>query len=258
MNPRRPDGKINSMKSRFFLLTVLVFGVLIGAEAQVARINRFEILGTLIADNAAARIAMPFGSEGVGLSQTGEIDEDRLIEEMRKEGGSIFVGQVVAITGIVFDDDQIVVELDGGGKNQRSFFDRLEVGIGSNPRPVTDSAADAKGSKVVLRFDDKAPANLTPDQLRAYLAPVLDFEKQNFMDSGIDSLPEEYQEAVVANEARIGMDRSTVLMAKGRPDDKVWETISGVEREDWIYYKSGLGADFITFEGDIVVRIIHH
>ena len=237
---------------------VLVFGFGHWTEAQVARPDRFEILGTLVADNAAARIAMPFGNDGVRLSEGGEIDEDRLIEELQKEGGSIFAGQVVAITAIEFDDDTITVELDGGGKNQRSFLDRLEVGIGSTTRPISDSSVDAKGSKVVLRFDDKAPVRLTPDDLRAYLAPVLDFEKQNFMDSGIESLPEEYKEAVVANEARIGMDRSTVLMAKGRPDDKVWETISGVEREDWIYYKRGLGADFITFERDIVIRIIHH
>ncbi len=239
-------------------MTVLVLGVGNWTDAQVARINRFEILGTLVADNAAARISMPFGDEGLRLSQSGEIDEELLLEELRKEGSSISVGQVVTITAIEFDDDQIVVELDGGGKNERSFFDRLEVGIGSSPRPVSNSTANAKGSKIVLRFDDKAPPNLTPDGLKAYLGPVLDFEKQNFMDSGIESLPEEYQEAVAANEARIGMDRSTVLMAKGRADDKVWETVDGVEREDWIYYKRGQGADFITFEGDIVIRIIRH
>ena len=239
-------------------MTVLVFGGGNWAEAQVARVNRFEILGTLVADNAAARIAMPFGGEGLRLSESGVIDEDRLVEQLRKEGSSIIVGQVVTITAIEFDDDEIVVELDGGGKNQRSFLDRIQVGIGSDPQSVTGSTSAAKGSKVVLRFDDRAPASLSPDQLRAYLAPVLDFEKQNFMDSGVESLPEEFQEAVVANEARIGMDRSTVLMAKGRPDDKVRESVEGVEREDWIYYKRGLGADFVTFEGDIVVRIIHH
>ncbi len=246
------------MKLRLLILTVSVFSVVSWAEGQVARENRFQILGTLVADNAAARIAMPFGDEGVRLSDSGAIDEDRLIEERRKEGSSIIVGQVVTITAIEFDDDKIEVELDGGGKNKRSFFDRLEVGVGNTTRRVSDSTANAKGSKITLNFDDKAPDGLTPDDLRAYLAPVLDFEKQNFMDSGIESLPDEYQEAVIANEARIGMDRSTVLMAKGRPDDKVWETVSGVEREDWIYYQRGLGADFITFEGDIVIRIIHH
>ena len=249
---------MNYMTPRLLLLTVLVFGVGTWGESQVSRINRFEILGTLVADNAAARVAMPFGDQGLRLSQTGEIDEDRLIDELRKEGSSIIVGQVVTITAIEFDDDAIEVELDGGGKTKRSFFDRLEVGIGRTTRPVTDGPAGAKGSKIVLRFDDKAPAILTPDDLRAYLAPVLDFDKQNFMDSGIESLPEEFQEAVVANEAKIGMDRSTVLMARGRPDDKVWETVNGAEREDWIYYKRGLGADFITFEGNIVIRIIQH
>ena len=75
------------------------------------------------------------------------------------------------------------------------------------------------------------------------------------MDTGIDSLPEEMQEAVLAKEARIGMDKSTVLMALGRPDKKVYETVDGIQREDWIYFNRGLKADFITFEDGIVMRI---
>ncbi len=241
------------------MLTVLVLGSMNWAEAQVSRINRLEILGTLIADNAAARIAMPFGGEGVLLSETGEVDEDSLLVELREEGRSISVGQVVAITAINFDDDKVEVELDGSGERQGGIFDldRLQIGIGGvDPRGAPRE--EITGSKIVLRFEDQAPASLTTDQLKVLLAPVLDFEKQNFMDAGIDSLPEEFREAVVANEAKIGMDRSTVLMAKGRPDDKVWETVNSVEREDWIYYKRGLGADFITFEGDVVIRIVRY
>ena len=245
------------MRLRLVILAALAFGSVNWAEAQVSRINRLEILGTLIADNAAARIAMPFGGEGVRLSQTGEIDEDSLLVELREEGRSISVGQVVAITAINFDDDKVEVELDGGGESQRGIFDRLQIGIGG-VNPVAAPREEITGSKIVLRFEEKAPASLTTDQLKVLLAPVLDFEKQNFMDAGIEALPEAFQEAVVANEAKIGMDRSTVLMAKGRPDDKVWETVNGIEREDWIYYKRGLGADFITFEGDLVIRIVRY
>jgi hypothetical protein len=224
--------------------------------SQVAQKNRFEILGTVIAETAASKISMPFGDNGVTLSATGEIDRVKLQEELGKEGRSVEEGQVVSVTAISFDDDKIEIELDGGGKNKRGFLDRLEVGVGGRTSPVRQTdTANAKGSRIVLRFEDKAPADLTPDRLKELLAPVLDFNKRNFMTTGIESLPEEMQEAVKAKKARIGMDRSTVLLAKGRPDKKVYETVEGVPREDWIYFNRGMRADFITFEDGVVIRI---
>ena len=71
----------------------------------------------------------------------------------------------------------------------------------------------------------------------------------------LDSLPEEFREAVLAKEAKIGMDKATVLMALGRPNDKIRERVDGIAQEDWLYRKVGFHVDFITFENGIVVRI---
>jgi hypothetical protein len=51
------------------------------------------------------------------------------------------------------------------------------------------------------------------------------------------------------------MDRSTVIMALGRPDKKYRETKNGVFNEQWLYYQRGLRALFVTFENDVVVEI---
>jgi hypothetical protein len=75
------------------------------------------------------------------------------------------------------------------------------------------------------------------------------------MKTGIESLPPEFQEAVKAKEARIGMDRSTVIMALGRPDRKYRETKNGIYSEQWLYYLVGLRALFVTFEDNVVVEI---
>ncbi len=241
-------------RSIFAVLLMIVSANLV--FSQVSQKNKFEILGTVIAETAASKISMPFGDNGVTLSERGEVDQAKLRKELGEEGRSVEEGQVVAVTAISFDNDRIEIELDGGGKNKKSFLDRLEVGVGGGTRPIRQNdTAQAKGSRIVLRFEDKAPADLTSDRLKELLSPVLDFNKRNFMDTGIDSLPEEMQEAVLAKEARIGMDKSTVLMALGRPDKKVYETVDGIQREDWIYFNRGLKADFITFEDGIVMRI---
>lgn len=230
--------------------------------AQISRDARFEILRTVIADQGAARIGMPFGGEGVDISEAGQINKDKLDKEIRKNGQSIEAGKVVTVSDIAFEDNRLEIELDGGGKNKKSFLDRIQVGVGtgSGTVPVNrdDQTKKAKGSKIVLRFAKKVPADLTPDQLRQMLDPLLDFNKRNFLKTGIESLPAEFQEAVKAKEARIGMDRDTVIMALGRPDRKVRETEDGVETEDWIYYGRGNRVQFVKFQDNVVVRIRQH
>ena len=244
------------MLYRSLLVGLLSLIVAVPLRAQVSRDAKFEILRTVMADQAAARIAMPFGTGGVDVTDAGDVDKQKVEADIKKNGQSIEVGKVVTVTEISFGDKQIEIELDGGGKNKKGFLDRLEVGVGTQTRPVSnDDPKKAKGSKVVLKFAGKVPADLTPDQLKQFLSPVLDFEKRNFLKTGIDALPPEFQEAVKIKEARIGMDRSTVIMALGRPDKKIREKVDGIETEDWIYFQRGLRAQFVTFENDVVIRI---
>ena len=240
---------------RSFLAAILCMSASLSLPAQISRDAKFEILRTVIAEQAAARIALPFGNDGVDIEDSGQVNKDKLSADIKKNGQSIETGKVVTVTEISFDDNKIQIELDGGGKNKKGFLDRIEVGVGSQTTPVTRDVRKAKGSKIVLRFAQKVPADLTPDQLKQMLDPILDFNKHNFLKTGIDALPPEFQEAVKVKEARIGMDRSTVIMALGRPDKKVREKVEGIDTEDWIYFQRGLRAQFITFEKDVVMRI---
>jgi hypothetical protein len=226
--------------------------------AQISRDARYDILRTVLADQASARIGLPFGNDGIELSEAGEINKDKLQREIQKNGQSVEAGKVVTVTDIAFDDNKIVIQLDGGGKNKKSILDRIQVGVGTStstvPVQTDDKIARAKGSKITLRFEKKVPADLKPEQLRQLLDPVLDFNKHNFMKTGVDALPPEFQEAVKAKEAKIGMDRSTVIMAMGRPDQKFRDP-SKPNYEEWLYHLRGLRAVFVTFEENVVVSV---
>src|SRR5215471_6869141 len=249
------------MTYRFFWVFLCIFCLTVSTPvlAQIAQNARYDILRTVLADQAAARIGLPFGSDGVDLTEAGEINKDKLQREIQKNGQSVEAGKVVTVTDIAFDDNRIVIQLDGGGKNKKSILDRIQVGVGAGPSTVPvqtdDKIAKAKGSKITLRFEKKVPSDLKPEQLRQLLDPVLDFNKHSFMKTGIESLPPEFQEAVKAKEAKIGMDRSTVIMAMGRPEQKFRETKNGVYTEQWLYNQRGLRALFILFEDNVVVEI---
>jgi hypothetical protein len=247
------------MKYQGFFAVLLCGSLSLPLSAQIARDAKYDILRTVIADQASARVALPFGSDGVEISDSGQVNQQRLERDLKKNGQSIEVGKVVTVTDIAFDDDRIEIELDGGGKNKKNILDRIQVGVGVNNRtaPVgrDDKTAKAKGSKVVVRFAQKVPPDLKPEQLKEILSPLLDFNKHNFMKTGIEALPVEFQEAVKAKEARIGMDRSTVIMALGRPDNKFRETKDGVFTEQWYYELRGARRLFVTFEDNVVVQI---
>jgi hypothetical protein len=248
------------MSYRSVLAGLVWICVSLPLPAQISRDARYEILRTVIADQAAARIGLPFGNDGIELSDSGQINKEKLERDLRKDGQSVEAGKIVTVTAVAFDDNKIEVELDNGGKNKKSFWERIQVGVGSGntttaPVGRDDKTAQAKGSKVVVKFAKKVPPDLTPDQLRQILNPVLDFNERNFMKTGIEALPPEFQEAVKAKEARIGMDRGTVIMALGRPNNKFRETKNGVYIEQWYYELRGYRRLFVTFENDVVVEI---
>jgi hypothetical protein len=247
------------MFHRTVLACLICFCLSFPLQAQISRDAKFELLRTVLADQAAARIDMPFGGDGVELSEDGQVNKEKLDKEMKKNGQSIATGKVVTITDMSFSDNKIELVLDGGGKNKKNVLDHIQVGIGYGGGPIRqDPTQKAKGSKIVLRFAKKVPPDLKPEALKEMLKPVLDFNKQVAIQSPVDALPPEFREAVKAKEAKIGMDRDTVIMALGRPDKKVREKKDGVDVEDWIYFQRGLRAKFITFENNVVVRIAEY
>src|SRR5262249_21143033 len=124
------------MTTRLFWAALLSVGVSTALAAQASKDARFKILGTVIAEQAEARIAMPFGTDGIEVNDNGEVDEKKVASEIKKHGQSIEAGRIVTITAIDFSDDKIEFELDGGGKNKKAWYDRIEVGVGGATTPI--------------------------------------------------------------------------------------------------------------------------
>jgi hypothetical protein len=164
----------------------------------------------------------------------------------------------VRITNIDFGDKSIEFEIDGGGTKKGGILSKIQVGMGNaaNVNQTPQQTPEPKGSKVTLLFTGRVPRDLTAAQVKILLGPVLDFSKQSLVRTGIEALPPEFQEAVRAKEARIGMDSNTVLLAMGQPNERHRErNKQGIEQEDWIYRGRGRRTTFVTFEKDVVVEV---
>jgi len=248
------------MNRRGMLLIAVSLAMPVISLAQASNTSRSEIIRRLLAEEASARIDMPFGGEGVQVSDHGQIDESKLNKQIQKNGKSIPAGRIVRVTNVEFGSKSIEVELDHGGTEKKRFSDHLQVSVGGASTPATQSSSAPKaiGSKVSLVFSSKVPAELTYQQLQQLLTPVLDFTKKTVVSTNIESLPPEFKAAVLAKEAAIGMNQDMVLLSMGIPDRKTQEKVEGVEQEEWQYYGRGVKRTFVTFESNVVVKVTEH
>lgn len=227
------------------------------AQQRLSRDSRIALIRGLAHEIAVIKVVLPRGKKGLYLNAQGEIDQEKAQNELRQHGPAVRPGMPIQITRIKFDSDRILFEINGGGKQGKKWYQRIQVGVGSTTAPIApDTPTVAYGSYVSLTFSGKVP-ELTVDQVKQILGPVLDFDRRSPTVLYEPSVPPEIKEAIKNHQVIVGMDRDAVLSSKGPPDRKVREVRDGGEVEDWIY---GLPPHvlFVTFDGDLVVSVRQH
>jgi hypothetical protein len=202
--------------------------------------------------------SLPGGKHGYKIPAGKPIDLQHLRDELRLYGTAATQGDTVQITGLEFRSQQIVLQINGGGKKHFHLRDHLQVGVGdvSTPPPPTDGPPEIAGATLILDYGRDLP-DMSPDDLKRDLSVLLDFSKQHSAAvNWVDSLPPQFQQAIKDQMAIVGMDQEMVIAAMGRPDKKVRErTQEGVDTEDWIYGSPPGPTVFVTFAGDNVIRV---
>ncbi len=227
----------------------------LAAKKGLTEASRIEIIRGISSEIVVAKMALPRGKHGLYLNSQGKINEQKLATEMKENGAAIRAGMPVEITKITFKPDQLLFEINHGGRSGKRWYQHIEMGVGGTTTPVggTEAPVLAYGSYILLTLPLNAPT-LTADQVKKMLAPVLDFERHAPTVLYSPSLPPKTKAAIEKHEVLVGMDRDAVLSSKGPPDRKVRETRDGDEQEDWIY-----GAPphslFVTFSGDTVIKV---
>jgi hypothetical protein len=97
--------------------------------------------------------------------------------------------------------------------------------------------------------------DVTPDQVKEILSSVLDFSKKSATKTFIESVPDEFKDAVKNKQAAVGMDKDLVLATLGRPLKRVREKKGEVQTEDWIYGEKPQKVTFVTFLNDKVISV---
>jgi hypothetical protein len=202
--------------------------------------------------------SLPAMKKGFRVAAGKPVNKQKLSDALRLYGTAAAQGDTVQITGMEFRSQEVVLQINGGGKKHFNWRQHLQVGVGNVSTPAPEEVGPPKPTGGVLVLDYGRPVpDMSPDDLKNDLAAFFDFSKQHSSAvNWIDTLPPQFQDAIKDHRAIVGMDQEMVLAAMGRPEHKVREkSAEGKETEDWIYGNPPARTTFVTFAGDTVIRI---
>ncbi|HKV61301.1 MAG TPA: hypothetical protein VJO16_05270 [Candidatus Acidoferrum sp.] len=228
--------------------------------------SKLELIRYVSGEFAKAIKPLPAGKEGFHLTVGKGLQSEQLDRAVASHGPAVNTGDSVQITKLEFRDHQIVVDVNGGGRGKRHWRDHIQIGMGGAGYPPmqTSTTQDqgppgvqpGMGSTLFLDFNKSVP-DLTPDELKQILSPILNFAKERSAAvQWIDTLPPEMKKAIQERKPVVGMDREELVAAIGKPDHKVRERDSeGNDIEDWIYGQPPSKTVFVRFQGERVTSI---
>lgn len=216
-----------------------------------------ELITAFTAEQGFARRPLPLDTHGLVLHANGELKPDGMdYEEMlQKHGISSKAGDRLVITDVRIDANRIVFEFNGGPDHKHKVLRHISIGAGGGDMPlVRDDGQEPVGSRLTLAFDKGVP-EMTADQVRALIQPVIDFSVKTPLEAYVDTLPPKLKEAILNHRVLVGMDRKMVVYALGAPHDKVREDKNGVMFEEWIYGEAPQPVQFVRFQNNHVVQV---
>jgi hypothetical protein len=206
--------------------------------------------------------SLPNGKDGFIMHMDKSFDENMLQRVVQSHGAAVNPGDNVQITAMKFKKSSIIVLIDGGGNKHGGWRDHMQIGISGLPTASSgannngpDTSGPA-GTTLILDFGGPIP-EMTPDELKAKLAPVLNFGQQR--SAAViwsETLPPAMEKAIEEKRAIVGMTREMVEAAVGKPQKKIREkNADGDETEDWIYGTPPAVTMFVTFIGEKVTSV---
>jgi len=218
--------------------------------------DRVELTRGLTAEYATVKALLPRSKKALEFDAKTGYDKKVWTQISRESGPAARTGDLIQITKVDIEDDRLVLQINGGFKGGRKWYEGVQIGMGNNTAPIStqsDSNAPAGTSIAILFHKPLEP--IKASEIKKMLAPVLDFEKHSVTQLYSESLPPETQAAIKEKRVLVGMDREQVRMALGLPQHKSRETKDGLDVEDWVFGTPPGKITFVTFSGDKVIKV---
>jgi len=224
---------------------------------RMSKETRLEVIRDFETQIVYARTFFPMGAKGIKLKDGVATPNGlELQQSLALWGPAVKPGDPAHISYVHIKDDHIHFDLNGGPVHRKKWYEHIQIsGANSNvPLGPNESPPNPHGTYLDVYFDKYVP-EMTAQQLRDLLYPVLDFKARNREEAYLDTVPPKVKTAIQAHQVLVGMNTEMVVHAKGKAPKKVREKDGDVEFEEWIYGDPPQDVDFVRIVGDEVVRI---
>jgi hypothetical protein len=225
------------------------------AKDKLTDDEKIEILRNISAEFAKAKTYLPRSKKPLEYDMDGTWDKGAWQRLSQGNNVAARVGDQIKITRVAFEGSKLVLEINGGLKSGKHWYDHIEAGMGNSTRPVGSGDYSATtGTGIEINFH-KPMEGLTSAEIKRILLPLMDFDPKSAAKLYAETLPPEMQKAIAEKRALEGMDHDQVKLALGNPFRKYRETKDGNDLEDWIYGQPPGKVTFVTFQGNKVVKV---
>jgi len=245
---------------KFATVAVLILlpGVVPAAE-KLTEEDRVELIRGLSSEYATVKSLLPRSRKALEFDSKGTWDKKAWSDVAKESGPAARTGDLVQITKVDLEGDRIVLQINGGFKGGKKWYQGIQMagGIGGMQVPAGGQGNDTNspgGTSIAVLFN-KPLEPIKAIEIKKMLAPVLDFEKRSATQVYSESLPPETQKAIKEKRVLVGMDKDQVIMAVGRAQHRSRETKDGMDLEDWVYGTPPGKITFVTFNGDKVIKV---
>jgi hypothetical protein len=218
-------------------------------KMAITRLLSYEFVWT--------RKPFPMGMDGITIKPDGQIlpDGPGLKMVVESKGEAAKAGERVQITNVVFKGNEIRMEINGGGKKKTKWYQHIQVGVGDVNAQAPQNDPAPKGTYLSLQFKDYVP-EVTLDDLKKRMEPVIDFSVKSAAQAYVDTLPPIVRTAIGEHRALVGMNKEMVTEAMGRPPQRIRDKDEQNRNyEEWMYGEPPADVQFIRFVGDECVQV---
>ena len=170
--------------------------------------DRVELTRGLMAEYGTVKVLLPRSRKPLEFDAQGGYDKGQWAAVAKESGPAARTGDLVQVTKVEIGDDRIVLQINGGFKGGRKWYQGVQVGMGGATAPISrgnDSNAPGGTSIAVLFHKPLEPIKAA--EIKKMLAPVIDFERHSVTEIYAETLPPEVQKAIQEKRVTEGMNR---------------------------------------------------
>lgn len=220
--------------------------------------DKLEIVRIMQAEQGFAMRPLPGGHKGLTLEANGKLEPagEAYLNMVTSNGMAVKPGGRVVVTDVKIDHNKLIFDLNDGPDAKHRFLRHISIGMGDPglDTPVVQNGDQPGGSRITLAFKGHIP-DLTGDQVKALLAPLISFDVKTPVQAYTDTLPKPLKEAILNHQVLVGMNTDMLIFAKGDPNTKYHEMEGQMPVDIWLYGKAPDPVTFVRINGNRVIRV---